>query len=69
MHSNSVFRTYRRRDALWALGFLAPSLTGFLVFTLFPVLASLLLSATRWDLIGEPTWVGLGNYEDVNAST
>lgn len=52
----------RRREALWALLFLAPSLAGFLVFTLGPVGASLGLSATRWDLIGRPEFVGLDNY-------
>jgi multiple sugar transport system permease protein len=60
-----VFRTRRRREARWALIFLAPSLAGFLVFTLFPVGASLALSATRWDLIGKPAFVALDNYQDV----
>jgi len=65
VHSNGAFRALRRREALWALAFLAPSLAGFLIFTLFPVAASLALSATRWDLIGRPTFVALSNYRDV----
>jgi multiple sugar transport system permease protein len=65
VHNSTVPRTRRRRDALWALAFLTPSLAGFLVFTLFPVLASLALSATRWDLIGRPSFVALRNYGDV----
>jgi len=53
---------HRRREAAWALFFLTPSLTGFLLFTLGPVLASLGLSTTHWDLINAPRFVGLENY-------
>jgi len=52
----------RRAEGQWALFFLAPNLLGFLVFTAFPVLASLALSLTRWDLITPPVFVGVGNY-------
>ena len=57
--------TSRRCDALWAAFFLAPSLAGFALFTLFPVGASLALSTTRWDLIGRPSFIALGNYRAV----
>ncbi len=52
----------RRHEGRWALFFLAPSLIGFLIFTAFPVLAALLLSLARWDLLSAPAFVGLGNY-------
>jgi multiple sugar transport system permease protein len=52
----------RRREAAWALLFLGPSLVGFVVFTLLPVVASLALSATQWDLIGRPVFVAFENY-------
>jgi multiple sugar transport system permease protein len=55
----------RRREARWALFFLAPSLAGFLLFTLGPALASLGLSVTVWDLIGSPRFVGLQNYREI----
>lgn len=42
--------------------FLAPWLIGFLGFTLGPMLASLYLSFTRFDLLTPPQWIGLGNY-------
>lgn len=32
------------------------------VFTLIPILASLGLSFTSWDVISSPKWVGLDNY-------
>jgi multiple sugar transport system permease protein len=41
---------------------LLPTLVGLAVFTLGPVVASLLISFTKWDLTSPPVWVGLGNY-------
>jgi multiple sugar transport system permease protein len=38
---------------------------GLLVFTYVPILASLGLSFSYWNLLGTPTWVGLENYETV----
>lgn len=54
-----------RREAGWALFFLAPSLLGFLLFTAGPTLASLVLSFASWDLIGSPRFVGLQNYREI----
>lgn len=45
-----------------ALPFLAPTIIGFFVFILGPVIAALLLSFTKWDLLTPPKWVGLENY-------
>lgn len=41
---------------------LLPSLAGMVVFLMAPVLSSLVLSFSQWDLIGEISWVGLDNY-------
>jgi sn-glycerol 3-phosphate transport system permease protein len=46
-----------------ALAFLAPSLALFAVFFVYPILSCLWLSLHRWDLLGEPRWVGARNYE------
>jgi multiple sugar transport system permease protein len=54
-------RAARRRD-LVGYAFLAPWLIGFVVFSLGPVLASLYLSFTKFDLLTTPRWVGLENY-------
>ncbi|MEE2659912.1 MAG: sugar ABC transporter permease [Candidatus Latescibacterota bacterium] len=40
----------QRRDLALGLGFLAPNIIGFLVFTLGPLLFSLYLAFTNWDL-------------------
>ncbi|NUQ70262.1 MAG: sugar ABC transporter permease [Chthonomonadales bacterium] len=51
-----------RREALTAYLFLLPNFVGFVVFTAGPVLASLYLAFTRWDLFSPPSWVGLRNF-------
>jgi multiple sugar transport system permease protein len=52
---------FSRRDLAGFL-FLAPWLLGFVVFTLGPVLASLYLSFTKFDLLRPPVWIGADNY-------
>jgi multiple sugar transport system permease protein len=41
---------------------LLPSLIGMVVFIMGPVLASLLLSFTSWDMFGDIEWIGIANY-------
>lgn len=45
-----------------ALGFLAPNLTGFLLFTSLPVFFSLGLSFFQWDTFSAPRFVGFDNF-------
>jgi len=42
--------------------FLLPWLLGLVIFLGFPVIASILLSLTTWNLLNPPVWVGLDNY-------
>lgn len=51
----------RRRDLI-GYAFLAPWLIGFLCFSLGPVLASLYLSFTKFDLLRPAQWIGMDNY-------
>lgn len=55
----------RAREAAWAFLFLSPFFLGLLFFILGPVLASLALSFTTWDLLSPPRWVGLRNYQEM----
>ncbi len=50
-----------RRDLI-GYAFLAPWLIGFLCFSLGPVLASLYLSFTKFDLLRPAQWIGADNY-------
>lgn len=52
----------QRRECLAAFLFLLPNVLGFLVFTSFPVLASLLLAFTDWNLLEPPRFVGLTHF-------
>jgi multiple sugar transport system permease protein len=41
--------------------FASPWIIGFVLWTLGPMIASLVISFTEWDLISAPRWVGLEN--------
>lgn len=51
------------RDSLAAYGFLAPWIIGMAAFTIGPVIASFVLSFTKYNLLQPPTWIGTQNYE------
>ena len=53
---------FLRRNAAGYL-FLSPWLIGFFFLALGPILASLYLSFTRYDMVTPPVWDGLGNYQ------
>lgn len=61
--SGTAARTKNRvARNLIGLSFISPWLIGFLVFTIGPMIASLYLSFTDYDLLSEAQWVGLDNY-------
>jgi len=51
-----------RSEYGWAALMLAPNLVGFLMFILGPVIATLVLSFTHYDIITPMRWAGLYNY-------
>ncbi len=51
-----------KRDAIDGYLFIGPWLVGFLGITLLPMLASFVLSFTRYDLLSPPRWIGLDNF-------
>jgi multiple sugar transport system permease protein len=52
-----------RREAITFYILISPWLLGLLLFVLGPMLASLGLSFTRWDLLSPAEFIGLRNYE------
>ena len=51
------------RHAATGFAFLLPGAAGFFVFTLGPILASLVLSLFHWNLFGAPVFVDIANYQ------
>jgi len=53
-----------RTEAKWGLIFISPWLFGFMVFTFFPIIASLIFSMTNYNPIhaDQMVFVGLNNY-------
>ena len=55
----------RRGEALTGILMASPWILGFLIFIVGPMIISLYLSFTRWDLFTEPRWIGLRNYDQL----
>ncbi len=53
----------RAREWIEGYLFAGPFLVGFFAFVAFPMLFSIWLMFQKWDLLGEPTFVGLRNIE------
>ena len=49
-------------EGRWALLFLAPTLIGLAVLSAGPIVATLAISLTEWDLLRAPQLVGLDNF-------
>jgi len=56
-----------RREALWGFACASPWLVGFVVFTAGPMLSSIVLSLTSWDLITPLHFVWFQNYRTLVA--
>jgi len=52
----------RRREALEGILYLSPWIIGFLVFVAGPLIASFVLSFTKYNVLRPPTFIGLQNY-------
>ncbi len=62
---NSKLTGYRRKELAWLYLFVAPPVLGFLIFGLAPIVFSIYISFQKWDMLSDPQWVGLGNYNDL----
>ena len=54
-----------REETRWAIVFLLPWIIGFVVFTAGPMIASLLISFTRYNGVKPPEFVGAANYDQL----
>jgi len=53
------------QEAVSGYLFIMPWLVGLLIFVVGPIVASLVLSFTHWDIVNPPEWAGLYNYERI----
>lgn len=68
MKSDALDSTRAKRKTTQDLSgwlFLSPWVIGFLLFSGMPIVFSFLLSLTKWNLLGNPKFVGLKNYADL----
>ena len=61
--SKMMSNPLRRAEILTAYLFLSPTLLGFVVFIVGPVIAAVVLSTYKWNLINPAEAVGLANYQ------
>jgi multiple sugar transport system permease protein len=57
--------TSQKRNQLMGLLFVSPWLLGFLLWTLYPLTSSFYYSLTRYDLLRDPIFIGLENYNEI----
>ncbi len=55
----------RKRETIAFYLFMLPWIVGIIALYAVPMVASLVLSFTNWDLFQSPQWVGLKNYTDL----
>jgi len=63
--SDTVWRrsSLQWKEAITGIVFASPWIIGFVLFIAGPMLASVVLSFMKWDLLTSPKWVGLSNYK------
>lgn len=55
----------QRRDNIEGYLFTLPAVIGLFVFILIPIVASIVLSFTKWDLITDIEFIGIANYQEL----
>ena len=57
--------TYMQRRNLWGLVFALPAMVFFALFAIFPILRTFYLSFFEYDVVTEPSYVGLKNFRGI----
>ncbi|MCA9948785.1 MAG: sugar ABC transporter permease [Anaerolineales bacterium] len=61
----SRLKKWSQKESVIAWMFLLPSLIGFIVFYAVPAVRGIYISFTDWDMLSDPTFIGVGNYVDM----
>ena len=65
--AEALRRLGARDETATGYALITPWLAGFLLWTLYPIVASFYLSFTEYDVLQSPAWVGLRNYTRIFA--
>ena len=55
----------RKKEALFGYLFISPWLIGFIIFFAGPAVVSFIMSFTKWNIVGDPVWIGFRNYVEI----
>ncbi|MEG2929121.1 MAG: sugar ABC transporter permease [Oscillospiraceae bacterium] len=55
----------KKKDIAMAYLFIMPAFISLIVFLLYPIVASFVISGFDWGLLTKPIWVGLSNYKEL----
>lgn len=58
-----TYKAMKRREMWTAYGFILPTLIGFVIFIVGPMLASFAISLFQWNMLLPPKFIGLANFE------
>ncbi|WP_225442437.1 carbohydrate ABC transporter permease [Paenibacillus lycopersici] len=61
--AKSIMSKAERREERLGFLFISPWLIGLVIFAVFPIAASLIISFMKWDIYQSPSWVGLDNFK------
>ncbi len=61
-YMKKFFEKLKWNESLWFYIMISPWIVGFLSFTLGPMIYSIYLSLSKWDLFQPPQYIGLKNY-------
>ncbi|MGI8549435.1 MAG: carbohydrate ABC transporter permease [Dehalococcoidia bacterium] len=57
-----------RRNLIW-YAMIAPNVLLFAIFGLIPIGATVVISFTKWNILGSPSWIGFQNYQRLAQDT
>ncbi len=61
-YMKKFFEKLKWNESLWFYIMISPWIVGFLSFTLGPMIYSIYLSLSKWDLFQPPQYIGIKNY-------
>jgi multiple sugar transport system permease protein len=65
--SRNLWKRLFNAESITAYLFILPSLIGFITFIVVPMVRSVQISFTKWNLLRPPKYIGLENYQDAFA--